>query len=276
MQSAAERLSRRLKILLISTADAMSNILEDIIAYKRVEMQALEKVPVPEIVPSRKTLSMKTALVESATGIIAEFKRRSPSKGEIHAKAMPQIVVSGYEKAGASACSVLTDTPYFGGALTDLAIARCNSSIPLLRKDFIISRRQILDAYLYGADAVLLIAAALSSSQVVDLTDYAHSLGLETLFEIHNTAELDKFYDKSDMVGVNNRDLTTFHTDPDFSFQVVEMLPADTVKVAESGLSSIAEVERLRRVGYRGFLIGETFMKNSDPGQALRDFIDGK
>lgn len=254
----------------------MGNILEEIIAYKRVQMHALEKIAPASPLPQRKVLSMKRALLESKTGIIAEFKRRSPSKGEIHPMAMPQEVVAGYEKSGAAACSVLTDTPFFGGSLSDLAIARDTVSIPLLRKDFIISRRQILDAYLYGADAVLLIAAALSRQEIVDFTDYAHSLGLETLFEIHNTSELDKFYDETDMVGVNNRDLATFHTDPEFSIKVVDMLPAHTLKVAESGLSSMTEVERLRDAGYRGFLIGETFMKASDPADALRIFLTNR
>lgn len=252
----------------------MHNILEDIIAYKRIEIKSLGKVPEPTLLPERQIISMKSALLASGTGIIAEFKRRSPSRGDINPGAMPQTVVAGYQRAGASACSVLTDTPYFGGALTDLSIARDKVSIPLLRKDFIISRRQILDAYICGADAVLLIAAALTYPEIADLTDYAHSLGLETLFEIHNVAELDKFYDKTDMVGVNNRDLTTFHTDVNLSLKAVDILPPSTLKVAESGLSSLAEVNRLRAAGYRGFLIGETFMKTSDPALALEKFLD--
>lgn len=252
----------------------MRNILDEIIAYKRVETDSLERIKSLCDVPQRTPLSMKDALENSNPGIIAEFKRRSPSKGDIHPGAMPQIVVKGYEKAGAAACSILTDTPYFGGALTDLAIARKAAGIPLLRKDFIVSRRQILDAYLYGADAVLLIAAALSRQEIIDFTDYAHDLGLQTLFEIHNINELDKLYIANDMVGVNNRDLTTFHTDPEFSLKVVDELPHEMVKVAESGLSSLAEVKSLHDAGYRGFLIGETFMKASDPALALQQFLD--
>lgn len=253
----------------------MGNILDEIIAYKRRELRALDGTPKSCTLPERTPISMKDSLSGSKTGIIAEFKRRSPSKGEIHPKALPHTTVADYEKSGASAVSVLTDTPFFGGAITDLAIARMNTSIPLLRKDFIISRRQILDAYIYGADAVLLIAAALSKEEIIDFTDYAHDLGLQTLFEIHNISELDKLYIETDMVGVNNRDLTTFHTDPDFSMKVAGKLPEGAVKVAESGLTSIKEVERLREAGYRGFLIGETFMKEDNPGLALRHFLEG-
>lgn len=251
----------------------MSNILDKIIAYKKEEVKCLGAISPVAKSAGRTPLSMKSALAQSPTGIIAEFKRRSPSKGEIHPCALPQSVIPGYEEAGATCCSVLTDTPFFGGALTDLAIARACASIPLLRKDFIISRRQILDAALYGADAVLLIAAALTAKEIADLTDYAHDLGLETLLEIHSLEELDKFYFRTDMVGVNNRDLTTFRTDPEFSLKVAAQLPADTVKVAESGLSSPEEVAALRAAGYRGFLIGETFMKEAHPAEALRRLI---
>lgn len=254
----------------------MRNILDEIIAYKRVEIDSLGRIMPTVEIPQRTPLSMKDALEKSPLGIIAEFKRRSPSKGDIHPGAMPQKVVAGYRDAGAAACSILTDTPYFGGALTDLAIARVAVDIPLLRKDFIVSRRQILDAYIYGADAVLLIAAALSKQEIIDFTDYAHDLGLQTLFEIHNIKELDKLYLSTDMVGVNNRDLTTFHTDPDFSLKVAGELPDEIVKVAESGLSSLDEVMRLRSSGFRGFLIGETFMKEQDPALALRQFLNPK
>lgn len=253
----------------------MANILDSIIANKRREVEAMARLggEIPAAVSSRPTVSMKQALTDSPTGIIAEFKRRSPSKGEIHPLALPSEVIPAYENAGAAACSVLTDTVYFGGALTDLAQARCRASLPLLRKDFIVDRRQIAEARLYGADAILLIAAALTRREVEDLTGYAHSLGLEVLFEIHNAAELDRFTPEVDMVGVNNRDLRTFATDPQLSATVARELPEGVVKVAESGLSTMSEVRQLRDAGFRGFLIGETFMRNADPGKALSEFL---
>ncbi len=254
----------------------MGNILDKIIASKRREVEAVEKrgIPACNLRGLPPTVSMRAALEASPTGIIAEFNRRSPSKGEIYPKAMAYEVIPAYQEAGASACSVLTDTPFFGGALTDLAIARSVSTLPLLRKDFIVSERQITEARCAGADAILLIAAALARAEVECFTDYAHSLGLEVLFEIHNASELDKYYPKVDMVGVNNRDLTTFVTDPMLSAKVASALPHDVVKVAESGLSSMREVQSLREIGFRGFLIGETFMKTQKPGDTLKRFLN--
>lgn len=256
----------------------MGNILEKIIACKRMEVEAADRMLGTEVEAdrSRPVISMKQALLDSPTGIIAEFKRRSPSKGEIHPMAQVREIVPSYEEAGAAACSVLTDTAFFGGALMDLAVARGVSALPLLRKDFIISRRQIAEARACGADAVLLIAAVLGKDEIADFTDYAHSLDLEVLFEVHNAAELEKYYSGVDMVGVNNRDLTTFATDPMLSMKVAEMLPEDVVKVAESGLTSMKEVARLREAGFRGFLIGETFMKSPNPGETLKNFINGE
>lgn len=256
----------------------MGNILDKICENKRREVEALNLIDGGNVstVSGHTPVSMRQSLLDSPTGIIAEFKRRSPSKGDIHPMAMVADVVPGYEEAGAAACSVLTDTPYFGGALTDLVVARSLVNLPLLRKDFVVSERQIDEARRYGADAVLLIAAALSASEIERFTRHAHSLGLEVLFEIHNANELDRYCPEVDMVGVNNRDLTTFHTDPELSAIVARELPEGVVKVAESGLTDIGEVRRLRDVGYSGFLIGETFMKHSNPGEALRLFIDGK
>lgn len=255
----------------------MANILDKIIENKRREVDAQMRLTggIPDFDFGASVPSMKTALLKSPTGIIAEFKRRSPSKGEIHPLAMVNEIVPGYEKTGAAACSVLTDTPYFGGALTDLAVASSLVSMPLLRKDFTVSEFQIAQARFYGASAILLIAAALSSDEMQRFADYAHSLGMEVLVEIHNAAELDKLPSGADMVGVNNRDLTTFHTDPDLSLHIASVLPEHTVKVAESGLTSMDEVYRLRDAGYRGFLIGETFMRHSDPAEALARFING-
>lgn len=257
----------------------MGNILDKILSSKRSEIEALESLGIIMTATGDRRYpvrSMSDALLVSSTGIIAEFKRRSPSKGEIHPKAMASDVIPAYQAAGATACSVLTDTPFFGGALTDLAVARSVSSLPLLRKDFIISKRQITEAYNIGADAILLIAAALKHEEVISFTDYAHSLGLEVLFEIHNVTEIEKYYPEVDMVGVNNRDLTTFETDPMLSAHVARELPDDVVKVAESGLTSMQEVKKLRDMGFRGFLIGETFMKTPRPGETLKRFLNGE
>ncbi len=254
----------------------MANILDQIVDNKRREVAAEMALVggIPTAFHAPLPPSMKTALLQSPTGIIAEFKRRSPSKGEIHPKAMVCNIVPGYEQAGAAACSVLTDTPYFGGALTDLAVASSLVTMPLLRKDFTISEYQIAQARIYGASAILLIAAVLTADEMQRFTDYAHSLGLEVLVEVHNAAELDKLPDGADMVGVNNRDLTTFRTDPALSLHIASILPDKVVKVAESGLTSMDEVRRLRDAGYRGFLIGETFMRHDSPADALKQFID--
>ncbi len=255
----------------------MANILDQIVDNKRREAAAEMALAggIPTAFHAPLPPSMKTALLQSPTGIIAEFKRRSPSKGEIHPKAMVCDIVPGYEQAGAAACSVLTDTPYFGGALTDLAVASSLVTMPLLRKDFTISEYQIAQARIYGASAILLIAAVLTADEMQRFTDYAHSLGLEVLVEVHNAAELDKLPDGADMVGVNNRDLTTFRTDPALSLHIASILPDKVVKVAESGLTSMDEVRRLRDAGYRGFLIGETFMRHDNPADALKRFIYG-
>lgn len=253
----------------------MGNILDKIVANKRREIEAVNAIDgvLPQVSDQRVPLSFRQALLDSPSGIIAEFKRRSPSKGEIHPLALVKDIVPAYEASGAAACSVLTDTVYFGGALSDLAVARSCASLPLLRKDFIVSHRQIAEARIYGADAVLLIASVLSAKEIEDYTRYAHSLGLEVLFEIHNTAEIEKYCPEIDMVGVNNRDLRTFATDPQLSAVVARELPAEVVKVAESGLSDYDEVKRLRDAGFRGFLIGEAFMRHADPGEALRKFL---
>ena len=259
----------------------MANILDIIVANKRREVAskaalgAYDRVLVEAEKCSRPTISMSRALASSDTGIIAEFKRRSPSKGEIHAMALAAEVISGYAANGASACSVLTDTPFFGGSLADLAIARSSVSIPLLRKEFVVDARQIFEARCYGADAILLIASVLTFDEICKFIDIAHGLGMETLLELHNMAELDKLSPETDMVGVNNRNLSNFVTDTDTSLKLIQALPADIVKVAESGLTSIAEVERLRGEGYRGFLIGERFMKHENPANALKEFLHG-
>ena len=251
----------------------MADILKRIAAHKAAILRATPRLALPSRPMSRK---FSQALAGSPTGIIAEFKRRSPSKGEIHPCALPEEVIPAYESGGATCCSVLTDTPYFGGSLSDLAVARSVTTLPLLRKDFVIEETQIAEAALAGAEAVLLIAALLERKRVEELTAAAHEAGLEVLFEIHSERELERFTESVDMIGVNNRDLTTFNTDPTLSEKVADALPENIVKVAESGLTSFEEVRRLRSLGYRGFLIGETFMRAASPGDALRDFLDGK
>lgn len=253
----------------------MHDILRHIVDNKRREIEAMAShaATIPPHTPCRTHRSMSRALTQSPTGIIAEFKRRSPSKGDIHPMAMVSEVIPAYTRAGAAACSVLTDTPYFGGALTDLAVARTLTDIPLLRKDFIISEFQIAEAARHGADTILLIAAALSLDEITRLTDCAHSMDLEVLLELHSADDMTRFYPAVDMVGINNRNLSTFHTDPSLSLTLARLLPDNVVKIAESGLTSIEEVNRLRDAGYRGFLIGETFMRHTDPGQALSDFL---
>ena len=255
---------------------AMTDILRQIVDNKRREVEASARIislHEGAKVSAITHRSMSRALTESPYGIIAEFKRRSPSKGDIHPMAMVNEVIPAYTRAGASACSVLTDTPYFGGALTDLAVARTVTDIPLLRKDFIVSEFQILEAAIYGADAILLIASALNRGEIDRFTGYAHALNLEVLLELHSIEELDKITDKADMIGINNRNLSTFHTNPDLALSIARELPSEAVKVAESGLTSMDEVHRLRDAGYRGFLIGETFMRNANPGEALSYFL---
>ena len=217
------------------------------------------------LLAGRQRLSMRKALEESATGIIAEFKRKSPSGGFIHEAAGVQEVVGGYVRNGA--------TDYFGGSLLDLAMARRVSDIPLLRKDFIVDSYQLAEAVAYGADAVLLIAAALSPAQCRELADAAHGLGLEILLEIHREEELEYVSPEMDMVGINNRNLTTFETDIYTSFRLASQVPVACLKVAESGIRAMETVVGLRRLGFRGFLIGEHFMREAQPAQALKNFV---
>lgn len=258
----------------------MQDILRRIIANKRRELDASKRIIPPEVMRylasqnTRSVVSMKESLLTSRSGIIAEFKRRSPSKGEIAPMASVGETVRGYSFAGASACSILTDTPFFGGSISDLAVARCATHLPLLRKDFIIEEYQIDLAKLYGADAILLIAAALTKSDIERLTDHAHALSLEVLLELHDMTELDKWSEKADMTGINNRNLSTFNTNLSNSHDMIKHLPEQSLKVAESGIKTPEDVNRLRDLGYRGFLIGETFMRSSDPSGILKTFID--
>ena len=287
------------------------DILSEITDYKRIEVELQKQAVSPEQLreqvrdlmenspaPRR---SMKRALASSPAGIIAEFKRRSPSKGWIYETAKADEIPAAYEAASASAASPSLRMKFFGGSLRDIRTARPLVDIPILRKDFIIDEYQLLQARIVGADAVLLIAACLTQKECADLTARAHALGLEVLLEIHSPRELAYISKDVDMVGVNNRNLGTFVTDVENSFRIAGQLrqtiagvrnisdacyvpdaqgSSDTPRnlpllVSESGISHPETICRLRTAGFRGFLIGETFMKTPQPGDALKGFIQG-
>jgi indole-3-glycerol phosphate synthase len=216
---------------------------------------------------------LKEALENSASGIIAEFKRKSPSKGWIHPDAEAAVVCSAYESSGASGISVLTDEDFFGGTTQDLSLVREGVQLPLLRKDFILDEYQLYQSKALGADLILLIAAALTPARTRSLAAKARQLGLEVLLEIHSLNELDHINEHIDILGVNNRRLQSFETDLQLSFELAGYLPEQVLKISESGLSAPADVLALRQAGYKGFLMGEAFMKTADPGKALSDFI---
>lgn len=261
----------------------MRDILQEIIARKREEIEAKKRLtPLEALIEaadscSRKSLSMRESLERSNTGIIAEFKRRSPSKGWINESADCASVVSGYAAAGAAACSVLIDSNYFGGSIENMVVARkVAPQLPLLFKEFIVDPYQLFEARLAGADAVLLIAACLTVELCAELAALAHKLGLEVLLEVHTAAELDCLNNHIDMVGVNNRHLGTFDTDVNQSFALaaaLNSLPDRALLVSESGISDPQTVVALRKVGFRGFLMGENFMKSSAPAKELENFI---
>ncbi|MBQ6964332.1 MAG: indole-3-glycerol phosphate synthase TrpC [Bacteroidaceae bacterium] len=259
------------------------DILEEIVAWKRIEVEKqktqvapsllynnVEQLLADETTPRR---SMRESLANSASGIIAEFKRKSPSKGWIKEEGKPEVIPASYCENGASALSILTDEKYFGGNLRFVRIARPMVTCPILRKDFIVDEYQLYQAKAIGADAVLLIAADLTKDECKQLAQKAHELRLETLLEVHTEPELEYVGECIDMVGVNNRNLGTFHTDVQNSYRLAALLPKDYVLVSESGISNPQTVKELREAGFRGFLIGETFMKTEDPGAALKTFI---
>lgn len=242
----------------------MADILQEIVATKRLELERMR---------TKKT-SLRQALLDSPTGIIAEFKRRSPSKGWIKEEGRADQIPLAYEQNGAAALSILTDKHYFGGHDDFIRAARGSGvTLPILYKNFVVDELQLYEALLCGASAVLLIAACLSRQECKGLMDKAHALGLEVLLEMHSEPELEYDALGPDLCGINNRHLGTFVTDVETSFRLAEKLPADAVKVSESGISDPATVRQLREAGFRGFLIGETFMKAPDPGLALNNFI---
>ncbi|MCP9769162.1 indole-3-glycerol phosphate synthase TrpC [Lacihabitans sp. LS3-19] len=257
-------------------------ILDQIIENKKVELfRAKEKISLEELKASehfnRKTNSLKSNLLSSnSTGIIAEYKRKSPSKGEINMGAGIVETTEGYTKAGAAGISVLTDTVYFGGFKEDLFLARANNpNTPLLRKDFMIDEYQIYEAKAWGADVILLIAANLEAEEIANLSKKAHELGLEVLLEVHDKAEIDKSpMENVDIIGVNNRNLKNFaENNVNASLELFDFIPIDKIKISESCISHPDTVKQLRKVGYQGFLMGENFMKTNNPAGALEEFV---
>ncbi len=254
------------------------NILEKIIEQKKSEVRRkkadisisdLQQYPLYE----RRTFSLKEFLLDDTkTGIIAEFKRRSPSKGIINDKADVLEITKAYSENGASCLSVLTDEYYFGGCNEDLITARVNK-IPILRKDFIIDEYQITEAKAIGADVILLIAACLSPADVQRMAIFAKNAGLEVLLELHDETELGHICDETNMIGINNRDLKSFIVNIDRSLRMAEKIPADKIKVAESGISNVETIRLFRQHGFNGFLVGENFMKEQDPGAAFKKFV---
>ncbi|EAR00662.1 indole-3-glycerol phosphate synthase TrpC [Maribacter sp. HTCC2170] len=255
------------------------NILDKIILDKRKEVELKKSlIPSPQLEKSflfeRNGASLASALRNSSTGIIAEHKRRSPSKSTINQNTNVGQVAKGYQNAGVCGMSVLTDIKYFGGSLEDLLLARASVEIPLLRKEFIIDEYQILEAKAHGADVILLIAAVLTKSEIKTFSELAKSLGLDVLLEVHNEEELHKSIMPSlDMLGVNNRNLKTFEVSLETSKTLSQLIPHEFVKVSESGISTVEAIKELKPYGYQGFLIGENFMKTENPGKSANDFI---
>jgi indole-3-glycerol phosphate synthase len=256
------------------------NILEEIILFKRLEVNRKKnevKLSDLEQTPyfHQPCLSLKQSLLDPAkTGIIAEFKRKSPSKGMINETADVSVVTGMYARHGASGLSVLTDEKFFGGCAADLVKAT-EHNIPVLRKDFIVDEYQLIEAKSIGASVILLIAACLAKEEVKYFSEFAKGLGLEVLLEIHDETELEHICDEVDMVGVNNRSLKTFKVDIQASLRLKEHIPASKLAIAESGISDVATIATMKQAGFKGFLIGETFMKHADPGKAFAEFVKG-
>ena len=257
------------------------DILEEIVAHKRLEVERFKQVLSEQDIHRQveplldfSVPSMSKALRDSETGIIAEFKRKSPSKGWIKEDGQAEVIPLSYQQNGAAALSILTDVAYFGGSDEFISTARRSGvTIPILYKNFVIDEYQLFQARLCGASAVLLIAADLSLQACKSLLQKAHELGLEVLLEMHAEHELEYAALEPDMCGINNRNLGSFVTNVENSFRLAELLPKEAVKVSESGISNPETVKSLRQAGFRGFLIGENFMKTANPGAALADFI---
>lgn len=258
------------------------NILDKIVAHKKTEVASAKKhASYTSLEESeffhREILSFKDFLLdETRTGIIAEFKRRSPSKGIINDKVKVEDVTAAYTAAGASALSVLTDRNFFMGKKIDLVRARRANDIPLLRKDFMIDEYQVIEAKSLGADIILLIAAILTPAEIQNLASLAKSLDLNVLLEVHNLEELERSINPNlDAIGVNNRNLADFTVSVETSYQLAEHIPSEFLKISESAISNPETIKQLKKAGFNGFLIGENFMKQADPGIAIREFVKG-
>ena len=253
------------------------NILNEIVTTKKAEVEKQkQRIPVGELekLPLFNTpcYSLKRFLVDrTKNGIIAEFKRCSPSKGNINIRANVARVTEAYTANGASGISILTDTFYFGGSIDDMISARINV-IPILRKEFIVDEYQVIESKAYGADVILLIAAILTKEEVKTFSSLAHQLGLEVILEVHNEKELEHIAERTDIVGVNNRDLNTFEVSLDTSVHLAHLIPPAKLKISESGIRTTKDIIHLKQLGYNGFLIGEQFMKETDPGLAYMKF----
>lgn len=260
----------------------MMSILDEIVEVKKKEVEEkkflfdLEWYKFASIDFGRKCLSLKESLLNPAsTGIIAEFKRKSPSKGWFKPEDYSAVeIVQGYETYGAAGASILTDEIFFGGQVEDLSVVRILSSLPLLRKDFIIDEIQIMEAKAYGADVILLIAAILSPERVRELAVEARKYGLEVLLELHDEEELEHICEETELIGINNRDLKTFEVDIEKSLKMAEKIPVGKIKIAESGINSVDDILLFKANGYKGFLIGENFMKQPKPTIAFADFVN--
>ena len=256
------------------------NILDKIIANKKLEVEAAKKVVTIEelkLLPNFKKevpSFVKNILADDSNGIIAEFKRKSPSKGDIHAGAKVEDIVPLYEKAGVSGVSILTDEHFFGGKNSDVERGRELISTPILRKEFIVDSYQIYEAKAMGASAILLIGAVLTKEETYEFAKLASDLGMEILFEAHDEVELDLINDYIQMVGINNRNLKTFEVDLEQSIKLANQLPTSMVPVAESGISSPEDYIYLKKAGFKAFLMGEYFMKNENPGEVCIEFAN--
>jgi indole-3-glycerol phosphate synthase len=256
-------------------------ILDKIIAFKKKEVAKIKaEVPVQKLVESPSfdstTFSLKRSLLEvGSTGIIAEYKRQSPSKGIINDKATIAEVTNGYLDANVAAQSILTDTSFFGGTMADLMEARVlNQQKPILRKDFIVDGFQIVESKAIGADVILLIAACLTSTELKNFGNLASDIGMEVLYEVHTQEDLDKINDLDNkIIGINNRNLKTFEVNLDNSIQLANQIPETSIKISESGISDPRIITGLKQYGFQGFLIGENFMKEENPGEACQEFI---
>ncbi len=254
------------------------NILQTIIEHKKLEIAERKLIVSQALLMQTKHFNRKCfSLIESlskegSTGIIAEFKRKSPSKGFINEHANVVDVTRGYTQAGAVCLSVLTDSDFFGGSTADLVVARVNN-IPILRKDFIIDNYQIAEAKAMGADVILLIASCLTPKEVQSLAKYAVSIGLEVLLELHDESELAHICDETILVGINNRNLKDFKVDINASLRMAKLISNDKIKIAESGISKVSMIHTFKSAGFKGFLIGEMFMKEANPALAFNNFV---